>query len=209
MKYESYKFEKLDGKCEVQIPVPQSYRDCISLIQSDYYRVYARKTSLARIWLMSFQNHCVKYLLWMRMSAYRGWLYPICLLRHRYFKKKYGLDIPCSTKIGWGFYIGHGIATVVNRTAVIGNNVNIGQCCTIGSNYGHAAWIGDNVYIGPNTCIIEDIQIGSNTIIGAGSVVTKSIEGNSTAVGSPCKIIGENTRPECVSRRWPIQQLEK
>lgn len=205
MKYESYKFERINGECVVQIPIPQSYRDCISLIQSDYYRVYTRKASLLRIWLMSFLNHCVKYLLWMRMSAYRGWLYPICKLRHEHFKKKYGLNIPSSTKIGWGFYIGHGIATVVNGTAVIGNNVNIGQCCTIGSNYGHAAWIGDNVYIGPNTCIIEDVQIGSNTIIGAGSVVTKSIECDSTAVGSPCKVVGSNLRPECVSRRWPLQ----
>ena len=56
MKYESYKFEKLDGKCEVQIPVSQSYRDCISLIKSDYYREYARKASLVRIWLTSFLN---------------------------------------------------------------------------------------------------------------------------------------------------------
>ena len=62
--------------------------------------------------------------------------------------------------------------------------------------------IGDNVYIGPNTCIIEDVQIGSNTTIGAGSVVSKSIEGGSTAVGSPCKVIGENQHPEYVHKRW-------
>ncbi len=205
MKFESYCLEKLNGKYEVQIPIPQSYRDCINLIQSDYFRVYAYKASLVRIWLMSFINHRIKYLLWMRMSAYRGWLYPMCKLRHEHYKKKYGLDIPSSTKIGWGFYIGHGIATVVNSTAVIGNNVNISQCSTIGSNCGHAAWIGDNVYIGPNTCIVEDVQIGSNTIIGAGSVVTKSIEGDSTAVGSPCKVVGKNLHPEFIHNRWPIQ----
>lgn len=205
MKYETYKFEKLQKEYEVRIPIPQNYRDCISLLQSDYYRVYAQKASLVKIWITSFRNHCIKYLFWMRMSAHRGWFYPICLLRHNHFKIKYGLDIPYSTKIGWGFYIGHGIAIVVNGTAVIGNNVNIGQCTTIGSNNRHAAWIGDNVYIGPNTCIVEDVQIGSNTTIGAGSVVTKSIEGESTAVGSPCKVIGENTHPEYVGRRWTIQ----
>lgn len=36
---------------------------------------------------------------------------------------------------------------VINGTAIIGNNVNISQCSTIGSNSGHAAWIGNNVYI--------------------------------------------------------------
>ena len=205
MRDETYRFDKLQEGCEVRIPIPESYRDCISLVQSDYYRVYGCKVSLAKIWFTSIRDRRIKYLLWMRMTAYRGWLYPICLLRHNYYKNKFGLYIPSSTKIGWGFYIGHGIATVINNTAVIGNNVNIGQCCTIGSNYGHAAWIGDNVYVGPNTCTIEDVQIGSNTIIGAGSIVTKSIEGGSTAVGSPCKVIGENTRAEIVSRRWPIQ----
>ncbi len=142
----------------------------------------------------------------MRLSSYRKNLFfPFCKWRQEHYGKKYGLDIPPSTIIGYGFYIGHGISIVVNRTAIIGNNVNISQCCTIGSNSGHAALIGDNVYIGPNTCIIEDVQICSNTIIGAGSVVTNSIEGGSTAVGSPCKVVGENQHPEYVHNRWEFK----
>ena len=204
MKYATFEFDKIGER--VKVPVPQCYLDCIRLIQSDYYRVYAVKASIFKIWLVSFRNHCIKYLLWMRLAAYKGWLYPFCRLIQEHYKKKYGLDIPPHTKIGYGFYIGHGIATVVNASAVIGNNVNIGQCCTIGSNYGHAAWIGDNVYIGPNTCIVEDVQIGSNTLIGAGSVVNKILEGNCTAVGSPCKVVGENKHPEFVHNRWKLEE---
>ena len=202
MKFETFLFDKIDQHEVIQVPVPQCYMDCVKLIQSDYYRVYDAKASLFKIWLVSFRNHCIKYLFWMRMSSYHGWLYLVCKWRQEHFGKKYGLEIPPSTKIGYGFYIGHGISIVVNRTAIIGNNVNISQCCTIGSNYGHAAWIGNSVYIGPNTCVIEDVRIGCNTIIGAGSIVTKSIDENSIAVGSPCKVISSNNHPEFIKNRW-------
>ncbi len=160
----------------------------------------------ATIWFSSMRDHCIQYLFWMRLSSFHGWLYPICKLRQEHFGKRYGLDIPPSTKIGYGFYLGHGYSIVVNRTAVIGNNVNISQCCTIGSNEGHAAHIGDNVYIGPNTVIIESIEIGSESVIGAGSVVTKSIEENSVALGSPCKRVGANRHPDYIKNRWIVNE---
>jgi acetyltransferase-like isoleucine patch superfamily enzyme len=51
--------------------------------------------------------------------------------------------------------------------------------------------IGDNVWIGGNVCILDDVNIGRNCIIGAGSVVTKDIPDNSIAVGNPCRVIKE------------------
>ncbi len=49
--------------------------------------------------------------------------------------------------------------------------------------------IGKNVWIGGGCIILPGITIGDGTIIGAGSVVTKSIPGNCVAVGNPCKVI--------------------
>lgn len=49
--------------------------------------------------------------------------------------------------------------------------------------------IEDNVHIGWNTIIMPGVTIGKNTIIGVGSVVTKSIPPNSVAVGVPCRVI--------------------
>ena len=50
--------------------------------------------------------------------------------------------------------------------------------------------IGDYVYIGNNSLIMPGVTIGSNVIIGAGSIVTKDIPSDSVCVGIPCKVIG-------------------
>lgn len=49
--------------------------------------------------------------------------------------------------------------------------------------------IGNNVFIGMNTTILKGTTIGDNVIIGAGSVVSKSIPDNCVAVGNPCRMI--------------------
>lgn len=49
--------------------------------------------------------------------------------------------------------------------------------------------IEDNVWIGGSSILLPGICIGENTVIGAGSVVTKSIPSNVVAVGNPCRII--------------------
>ena len=54
--------------------------------------------------------------------------------------------------------------------------------------YGKEIIIGDNVWIGGNTVICPGIHIGSNVVIGAGSVVTKDIPDWCIAVGNPCKV---------------------
>jgi acetyltransferase-like isoleucine patch superfamily enzyme len=50
--------------------------------------------------------------------------------------------------------------------------------------------VGDDVFIGVNTIILPGVQIGSRCVIGAGSVITKSIPSNSVAVGTPARVIG-------------------
>jgi len=47
--------------------------------------------------------------------------------------------------------------------------------------------IGSNVWIGGGVVILPGVEIGDNTVIGAGSVVTKSIPANVVAYGNPCR----------------------
>ena len=49
--------------------------------------------------------------------------------------------------------------------------------------------IEDDVLIGANSIILKGVTIGKRTIIGAGSVVTKSIPSDCVAAGNPCRVI--------------------
>ena len=53
--------------------------------------------------------------------------------------------------------------------------VHIGKCC----------------WIGAGAIILPGVTIGDNTVIGAGSVVTKDIPANVVAVGNPCRVMRE------------------
>ena len=51
--------------------------------------------------------------------------------------------------------------------------------------------IENNVWIGAGAVILPGVTIGENSVIGAGSVVTKDIPKNSVAYGNPCRVVRE------------------
>jgi acetyltransferase-like isoleucine patch superfamily enzyme len=81
----------------------------------------------------------------------------------------------------------------------IGDNVSFGMNTVLRSsnhdyikNKGHTPGfigVGNHVWIGANCAVLKDVKIGSGSVIGAGSVVTKDIPENTVAVGNPCKPI--------------------
>lgn len=83
----------------------------------------------------------------------------------------------------------HPVGIVIGKGAVIGKNCVIYQNVTIGQEHNALPKIGDNVQIYAGAILIGDITIGNNVMIGAGSVVTKSIPDNAVVVGNPAKII--------------------
>ena len=117
-------------------------------------------------------------------------------------RNKQLIQISRHTKIGYGLYISHGGPVVVNPTTIIGNNCNLSQFVTVGSNEAKAAVIGDNVYIGPNCCIVEDVEIGNNVTIGAGSVVTKNLPENSTCAGNYSKVLNFNIPGRYIQNKY-------
>lgn len=159
-------------------------------IQSDYYRYTGKRGGGNAVkYLFLGRNHCFNYSFWLRLASRKNILFPLALLMHKRLTTKYGIQIPRTCKIGYGFYIGHGIGIVINGGTRIGNNVNISQFLSIGTNKGTPAVIGDNVYIGPNVCIVEDVHIGNNATVGAGAVVVKDVPENATVAGAPAKVI--------------------
>ena len=94
----------------------------------------------------------------------------------------FGLDISYRTKVGHRFIIWHAYSVVINSGCVIGNNLSIRQCCTVGGNklsYPLSFVIGNNVSMDVNSCILgDDIEIGDNVIIGAGVIAMVIIPAN-------------------------------
>lgn len=94
-----------------------------------------------------------------------------------------------------------GVSIVSSISVTIGDDVMCGTNVMIGDRNDHEKkypeWqpapinIGNNVWIGMNSIVMRGVIIGDNTIIGAGSIVTKSIPANVIAAGSPCRVIKE------------------
>ena len=131
-------------------------------------------------------------LVYFRLCKYKkGFLYPLARFLYKKTSFLWLCDIPLTTKIGYGFYIGHGMCIVINSGTIIGNNVNVSQFLNIGTNHQTPAIIGNNVYIAPMVALVENVEIGFNSIVGAGAVVTKDVPANHTVAGVPAKIISD------------------
>lgn len=65
--------------------------------------------------------------------------------------------------------------------------------------------IEDDVWIGSNSVILSGVTIGRGSIIGAGSVVTKSIEPYSVAVGNPARVIKKRFNSEEIKKLESMQ----
>jgi|SRR5690606_2825530 len=163
-------------------------------ITADLLRYTRRATLFTFLWKYG-RHRSFRYCFWFRLCEANSRLIRlVAILMHDRLSKKFGIQIPRHTRIGKGLYIGHHMAVVVHPFTVIGENCNLSQFTTIGSNKNTPARIGNNVYIGPGCSIVEDVTIGDNVIIGAGAVVVKSIPANCTAAGNPAKVISQKHR---------------
>lgn len=115
------------------------------------------------------------------------------------------------THLGRNVYVNFNLTLVDDTDVYIGDDVMIGPNVVI-STAGHPidpelrkksaqfnipVVIGNNVWIGAGAVILPGITIGENSVIGAGSIVSRDIPPNVVAVGNPCRVlrpIGERDR---------------
>ncbi len=104
-----------------------------------------------------------------------------------------GIDIHPAAQIGRRFFIDHGMGVVIGATTIIGDDVLLYQGVTLGGTGNEHGkrhpTLGNNVVVGSGAKILGNIEIGSNSRIGAGSVVVDSVPENSTVVGVPGRIV--------------------
>lgn len=88
-------------------------------------------------------------------------------------------------------YIGDHVMIAPNVTIATGTHPISPKLRQKGIQYNLPVHIGKNVWIGSGVQIMPGVTIGENTIIGAGSVVTKDIPSDVVAFGNPCKVVRE------------------
>lgn len=171
---------------DIILPIPENYGDVYRLIQTDKFRIYGRNISKREIISSLLRGDVLS---WFRMcQLHRKWS-PLFNRIYWHNCEKRLIDIPISTKIGCGFYIGHAMNIVLHDSVVIGNNVNISQFSNFGSNKGRAAIICDYAYLAPMVCTVENVNIGFYSIVGAGAVVTHNVSSYRTYAGVPAREI--------------------
>ena len=112
----------------------------------------------------------------------------------------YGFQIPPSTQIGKGLYIGHWGTIVINAKTIIGDFCNLSPGVTIGqTNRGKhkgTPTIGNKVWIGTNAVIVGNIFIGDNVMIAPNAFVNASVPSNSLVVGNPATVLPRENATE-------------
>lgn len=114
----------------------------------------------------------------------------------------------------WGgkhCHFGKRVYANFNLTLVDDMDIYVGDDCMLGPNvviataghpidpelrkrctqYNAEVHIGNNVWLGAGVIVMPGVTIGDNSVIGAGSIVTKDIPSNVVAVGNPCKVMRE------------------
>ena len=110
--------------------------------------------------------------------------------------RKTNIEIHPGATIGRRFFIDHGTGVVIGETAEIGDDVTIYQGVTLGGTGKDTGkrhpTVGNRVMIGAGAKVLGPFKIGDNSKIAAGSVVLEEIPENSTAVGSPARVVRQN-----------------
>jgi len=114
---------------------------------------------------------------------------------------------PRNISVGDDCFFGPGLYVSSNEDVLIGNGVMCGpQVMILGGDHDFrtlgvplrvapsigrpdAIVVEDDVWIGARCIILKGVRIGTGSIIGAGSIVTRSIPAYSVAAGAPCRVV--------------------
>lgn len=107
-----------------------------------------------------------------------------------------------NTHIGNHFYSNFNLTLVDDTDIYIGDNVLIGPNVVLATanhparpdirrkaaQYNLPIHIGNNVWLGAGVIVVPGVSIGDNTVVGAGSIVTKDLPADCVAFGNPCRV---------------------
>ena len=111
----------------------------------------------------------------------------------------------CHTHLGNNVYANFNLTLVDDTDIYIGDSVMLGPNVVLATaghpvdpelrrlvyQFNQPIHIGNNVWLGAGVIVLPGVTIGDNSVVGAGSVLTKDIPANVVAVGNPCRILRE------------------
>ncbi len=161
---------------------------------SGLYRFYIR--ILGQTASMSFRIFIYQYILLVRMGK------GVVIYHNADFRAPYNIVI------GEGSIIGDNAVLDGRNGIIIGSNVNFSSNVSIWTEQHdhrdpyfrcetqikHPTIIGDRAWIGPNTILLPNVEIGEGSVIAAGAVATTKLESFGIFAGIPAKKIGERNR---------------
>lgn len=139
------------------------------------------------------------------------------------------VEPPLHSNFGGGHvHFGKNVYANFNLTLVDDTHIYVGDYTMLGPNvviataghpilpelreqayqYNMLVHIGKNCWLGAGVIVLPGVSIGDNTVVGAGSVVTKDLPANVVAVGNPCRVlreIGERDR----EYYWRDRKIER
>ena len=136
--------------------------------------------------------------LWLYRFAHRLWIWKVPVIPRMistFARFLTGIDIHPGATIGRRFFIDHGMGVVIGETTEIGDDVLLYQGVTLGGTSSKAEkrhpTLGRGVVVGAGAKVLGNINLGSYSKIGAGSVVVNDVPEHSTVVGVPGRIVAQ------------------
>ncbi|HBF32268.1 DapH/DapD/GlmU-related protein [Rhizobium sp.] len=131
-------------------------------------------------------GHRVAHYYWMIAKT------DLALALKTLFGRAFSTDIHPAAEFGKGIWLDHGLGFVVGETAIIGDNVSIWHGVTLGSTLKDNGTrrhprLGPNVTIGADAILLGGIDIGTGSVIAAGSIVLRDVEPETTVAGVPAR----------------------
>jgi serine O-acetyltransferase len=166
-----------------------------SEIAEDFSNVYKNDPAISSRIELFFNYPGVWAIFWYRIShrLYRSGFRAFARIIMGVNQLFTNIDIHPGATIGRRVFIDHGFGVVIGQTTVIEDDVLIYQGVTLGGvsltpGKRHPT-IKSGVVIGAGAKVLGNITIGSNSKIGANSVVVREVPDNSTAIGIPAHVI--------------------
>ncbi len=178
-----------------------------AIVRSDLFR-HRGRTGWQEFWRVVFTSSCFHVIVLLRVRDHfqgKRVIGPVSALVFAWFSSRRAIEIPRSTEIGPGLILLHAGSFSVNKGTRIGRNCTVTNHASLGGVFRGkrigSPTLGDNVYLGAYSCVFGRVNVGSNVLVTAQSVVTRDVADDSVVGGTPARVLSSDGTDGYVNHR--------